>query len=242
MHVSSVQYIKPCYKLILFFYYSAPLTGTSSTSTRKIFDLSRKSCFIDIHRKSNGIVITKSTVLTPEKVAQLEHSQNFTLNVSQSQTVPQTLTFNSAMSPEWNYFEIQILEEGEFCEIGIGVGPSDYRHYAMPGWMMGSIGYHADDGNLFYGSGRALGYQFAPECVLGDTMGCGVDYSSQEHGYVSVWFTRNGELAGPPEKFPLPKDGLYPLIGLSTLNESVLYTGHSCVPPPYSEVPADSTG
>ena len=228
-------------KLILLFYNSAPLTGTSSTSVRKIFDLSSESQCITVKRKINGIVITKSTVLRPENVARLENFEDFDWNAA-SQTIPQTLTSNSAMSPEWNYFEIQIRKEGEFCEIGIGVGPSDYNHYAMPGWKMGSIGYHADDGNLFYGSGRALGYQFGPECVRNDVMGCGVDYSSQRNGYVTVWFTRNGKLAGPPEKFPLPKDGLYPLIGLSTLNESVLYTGHSCVPPPYREVPAAPTG
>ena len=213
------------------------MTVTSSTSARRIFDLSRDSPFITVKRKINGIVITKSTVLRPEDAAQLEHSERINWNQA-SKTIPQTLTFNSAMSPEWNYFEIQIKKTGEFCEIGIGVGPSDYNHYMMPGWKMGSIGYHADDGNLFYGCGTFIGYQFGPVCDLKDTMGCGVDYSSQKHGHVTVWFTRNGELAGPPQKFPLPKDGLYPLIGLSTLNESVLYTGHSCVPPPYSEVPA----
>ena len=207
-----------------------------ATKNKKIFDVS-KNDLVDIQYDVKCIIFTKSHVLRP-RTAEIFESVN-----AVSGTIPTTVIFDYPMSPKWNYFEIQILNEGTLREMGIGVGPVDYTQYAMPGWRMGSIGYHADDGNLFHSNSAAMsGHAFGMDCHCNDTMGCGVDYSSQKHGHVTVWFTRNGELAGPPQKFPLPKDGLYPLIGMSTLNESVLYNGHSCVPPPYSEVPAPPKG
>ena len=197
-------------------------------ASKKIFGVF-KNGGVDVRYKLGDTVFTK-TALKAELVQSL-FSDNVTFSGQ-----PSVVILDAPMSSTWNYFEIQILNEGEFGALGIGLGPSCYDLITMPGWHLGSIGYHADNGGLYHSSGfgRVLD---SGQCYLNDVMGCGVDYSSQKHGYITVWFTRNGELAGPPEKFLLPKDGLYPLIGLSTLNESVLYTGHSCVPPPYREVP-----
>ena len=192
-------------------------------ASKKIFGVS-KIFGVDVHYEAEGTVFTK----TAQKA---EHVQDRDVRISDQ---PSVAVLEAPMSSKWNYFEIQILNGGTSRELGIGLGPSCYNLTSMPGWDIGSIGYHADDGSLFHST--PIGRIFGLDCHLKDTMGCGVDYSSQKHGHVTVWFTRNGTLAGPPEKFPLPKDGLYPLIGLSTLNESVLYTGHSCVPPPYREV------
>ena len=53
---------------------------------------------------------------------------------------------------------------------------------------MGSVGYRADDGKIFNGSG--VGHQFVPRCHKGDRMGCGIlfprDYVCQYDRYVSV--------------------------------------------------------
>ena len=201
-------------------------------ASKKIFGVSRNGG-VEVHYEPEGTVFTK----TAQKA---EHVQDIVSRNVRVRGQPSVAVLDVPMSSKWNYFEIHILNEGTSCALGIGLGSSCYRLTRMPGWDIGSIGYHADDGKLFHST--PIGRIFGLDCHLKDTMGCGVDYSSQEHAYVTVWFTRNGELAGPPEKFPLSKDGLYPLIGMSTLKESVLYTGHSCVPPPYSEVPAPPKG
>ena len=48
----------------------------------------------------------------------------------------------------------------------------DYPKHRHPGWNKGSIGYHADDGKIFIGSG--VGDPFGPRCHKGDRMGCGI--------------------------------------------------------------------
>ena len=201
-------------------------------ATKNLFRASRTG-LLDVWYNGDRSVIYTKTAIRTRQVTQTGVWVG-------SNTIPDTVIFATQMSQKWNYFEIKIINEGSCCAMGIGVGPLNYSQQMMPGWGDMSIGYHADDGRLFISTGK--GHAFGLCCHTGDTMGCGVDYNRQKHGYVTVWFTKNGELAGPPEKFPLPKDGLYPLIGLSTLNESVLYTGHSCVPPPYSEVPAALKG
>ena len=201
-------------------------------TSKEIFGVS-KNGGVDVHYEPEGTVFTK----TAQKA---ELVQSFFSGNVVVKGQPSVVVLDAPMSSKWNYFEIQILNEGTFRALGIGLGPSCYDLTRMPGWDMGSIGYHADDGKLYHSA--FYGRRFGANCHVKDIMGCGVDYSSQKHGHVTVWFTRNGELAGQLEKFLLPKDGLYPLIGLSTLNESVLYTGHSCAPPPYSEVPAPPKG
>ena len=95
------------------------------------------------------------------------------------------------MSPLLNYFEYEIVDRGEKCAIGIGVGELEYPLDRMPGWNEKGIGYHADDGYLFNQSG--FGIQLGPTSTKGDRMGCGVDFDTDVgYGYVSVFFTRNG--------------------------------------------------
>merc|ERR1712110_699200 len=70
------------------------------------------------------------------------------------------------------YFEIEIIDPGLRCYISIGLARKDYPKNRHPGWQRGSIGYHADDGKVFAGSGA--GAPFGPRCHKGDIMGCGV--------------------------------------------------------------------
>ncbi|XP_034230494.1 SPRY domain-containing protein 3-like [Thrips palmi] len=80
-----------------------------------------------------------------------------------------------------HYFEIEIVDPGENCYIAIGLTRKDYPDRRNPGWNKGSIGYHADDGKIFMGSGK--GDPFGPRCHKGDRMGCGIyfapDYISE---------------------------------------------------------------
>ncbi|PSN34268.1 SPRY domain-containing protein 3, partial [Blattella germanica] len=54
----------------------------------------------------------------------------------------------------------------------IRLNGQDYPKHRHPGWNKGSIGYHADDGKIFIGSG--VGDPFGPRCHKGDRMGCGI--------------------------------------------------------------------
>ena len=58
----------------------------------------------------------------------------------------------------------------------------------MPGWRRGSWGYHGDDGKKY----GVLNYDndgdiYGPTYGTGDTVGCGVDFTSG-----CAFFTKNG--------------------------------------------------
>ena len=138
------------------------------------------------------------------------------------------------MSPLLNFFEIEILDEGQRTAIGLGVGSSNYSMSAMPGWNGHAIGYHADDGKLFHQTG--YGKPFGPTCKKGDIMGCGIDFTTDcGQGYVKVWFTKNGDAVGPSEKMRRPLHGFYPLIGMHSVKETVRYLGHTYRSPDSSQ-------
>ena len=128
------------------------------------------------------------------------------------------------MTPTQNYFEHKIVSPGIICAITIGVVGCDYVLDAQPGWCKDGIGYHADDGLLYNESGE--GKPFGPTCTIGDRMGCGVDFESEDSsGYVNVFFTKNGEQVGNFVKFRKLKSGLYPLIGMESQGEQFQYLG-----------------
>lgn len=129
------------------------------------------------------------------------------------------------MNPMLNYYEYEIVCRGQECAIGVGVGEFNYPLERMPGWNRNGVGYHADDGRMFYQDG--YGKAFGPQCTEGDRMGCGVDFESEDAmGYLSVFFTKNGQQVGDPVRIKKPVYGLYPLIGLHSRGEIVRYLGH----------------
>ena len=139
------------------------------------------------------------------------------------------------MSRQKNYFEVKIMKTVGDGVIGIGVGHKNYVLSNMPGWRGHSIGYHADDGGLFHEDG--LPQLHGLPCVVGDRMGCGVDFTNSEDGHVCVWFTKNDQLVSDPKIFELPVNSapsLYPLICMEALNQEqkVQYMGHYYRPPP----------
>ena len=130
-----------------------------------------------------------------------------------------------SLTPTQNYFELQILCPGVIGEITIGVVGRDYPLNRQPGWVEEGIGYHADDGRLFYESG--YGKPFGPTCTTGDRMGCGIDFESEDSpDYVKVFFVKNGQQVGDFVKFKKPKDGLYPCMGMNSRGEQFQYLGH----------------
>ena len=124
-----------------------------------------------------------------------------------------------------NYFEYVILNKGAKCAIGIGFGEHKYSLDRMPGWNSHGIGYHADDGRMFYQDG--FGQPFGPTCTEGDRMGCGIDYDTDSgNEYCDVFFTKNGEQVGNIVKMKKPVHGLYPIVGFHSHGEKVRYLGH----------------
>ena len=131
------------------------------------------------------------------------------------------------MNPMLNYYEYEIVSRGQKCAIGVGVGEFNYPLDRMPGWNRNGVGYHADDGRMFYQDG--YGKAFGPLCTDGDRMGCGVDFESEDHsGCVNIFFTKNGKQVGDLVRIKKPIYGLYPLIGLHSRGEQVRYLGHWC--------------
>ena len=124
-----------------------------------------------------------------------------------------------------NYSEYRIVSGGLWCAVAIGVGSSNYSLNSMPGLDLNGIGYHANNGRVFYQSGQ--GSDFGPTCTVGDRMGCGVDFRSQDSsGEVNVFFTKNGQQVGDVVRIKIPKEGFYPVIGLSSEGEQIQYLGH----------------
>lgn len=46
--------------------------------------------------------------------------------------------------------QVVILETGRTRWLGIGIVNEGYNDNKMPGWIQESVGYHTDDGNIFY--------------------------------------------------------------------------------------------
>lgn len=105
--------------------------------------------------------------------------------------------------------------------VAVGYGTSKFKLTGYePGWTEDSLGYHSDDGRLFFGSGTDS-EPFGPSYGDGDVVGCGVHIPS-----MSVFFTKNGNLIGTAyiiNTEPRTYRELYPSIGL----DSKEYTVHA---------------
>ncbi|CAG8675190.1 20759_t:CDS:2 [Cetraspora pellucida] len=83
------------------------------------------------------------------------------------------------------YFEVDILEGGNDNIISVGVSASYPRLDRLAGWDPGSIGYHGDNGRKYIEFGH--GIEYGPTFTTGDTIGCCVNFYSNE-----IFFTKNG--------------------------------------------------
>ncbi|XP_077984428.1 uncharacterized protein LOC144439053 [Glandiceps talaboti] len=127
---------------------------------------------------------------------------------------------SSPLSPDHNYFEVEILDTGYRNTIGVGLAPQDYSLSRQPGWDEGSVGYHSDNGFLYIGSGR--GTKYATVCKKGDVIGCGIQFNEELSNKLSVFFTKNNEeLRTVNVK---SKSDLHPAVGLHSGREKVKVT------------------
>ena len=115
-------------------------------------------------------------------------------------------------------FEIRIVNPGEKMYIAIGICNQSYPHNMLPGWKETSVGYHADNGFLFYNSDS--GQPTNHPCKEGDIIRCTVQPMDGSQKQVSVLFHRNGHLV---EKLTAwtPDDGFYGSFGMMSKRECV---------------------
>ena len=111
------------------------------------------------------------------------------------------------------YFEVQVNNRGKDGYIAVGYAIKSASLGRLTGWEPGTIGYHADDGNLYRGAGT--GTSFGPSYSTNDIVGCGINFIEK-----SFFFTKNGILIGEignlKDKFHLP---FFPSVGCRTAGE-----------------------
>ncbi|KZV57094.1 ran-binding protein 10 [Dorcoceras hygrometricum] len=119
------------------------------------------------------------------------------------------------------YFEVFVRRCFPRGRISVGFTASsfDLRHH--PGWEANSCGYHGVDGKIY--RGREYGETLrCPTYMRGDTVGCGVNYATQE-----FFFTKNGKFVGIVKKDM--EDPVFPTIGLHSHNDeygSIIFYGY----------------
>ncbi|KAJ2233931.1 hypothetical protein IWW45_003802 [Coemansia sp. RSA 485] len=113
------------------------------------------------------------------------------------------------------YYEVFIKSRGQSGYIGVGLTQPNAPLTRLPGWDPGSWGFHGDDGNCFGGDGR--GRPYGPGFKSGDTVGCGMDFTTQR-----IFFTRNGVFLGYAFDSVDTSKPLYPCVGMRTQGEHVL--------------------
>ncbi|KAJ6235531.1 ran-binding protein 9/10 [Anaeramoeba flamelloides] len=79
------------------------------------------------------------------------------------------------------YFEVKLLELGNKTAFGLGIVKVNHDLFGMPGWW-DSIGYHSDDGKLFFDDGKGL--EYGPTYGVGQVVGLGIDIKEKYCFYV----------------------------------------------------------
>ncbi|XP_062517586.1 uncharacterized protein LOC134192844 [Corticium candelabrum] len=143
---------------------------------------------------------------------------SYTKHVTNDVGVFQSLSHQIGMN--FFYFEVRIVNYGAEGYIGVGLAGDNYPLNCQPGWERGSIGYHCDDGKLYYETG--FGQPFHQPAQEGDVIGCGVHniIQSKKSPTAVVFFTRNDMKLGEIT-VPIPEGGFYPTVGLHSRGEVI---------------------
>ncbi|CRL29946.1 B302 (SPRY)-like [Penicillium camemberti] len=109
------------------------------------------------------------------------------------------------------YFEVKIESKPKEGMIGIGFSSPKASVERLPGWETESWAYHGDDGKSFFGESQGQGRAYGPTFGAGDTVGCGVNFSTG-----SAFFTKNGVFLGNAFN-DLRSTNLFPSVGMKKL-------------------------
>ncbi|KAJ5605133.1 hypothetical protein N7510_010287 [Penicillium lagena] len=133
-----------------------------------------------------------------DKYAGLEISNNgldvrYTGPVNKHDHEAAALRADHPMPPQCGiyYFEVKIESKPKEGMIGIGFSSTKASVERLPGWEQESWAYHGDDGKSFFGESQGQGRPYGPTFGVGDTVGCGVNFSTG-----SAFFTKNGVFLG----------------------------------------------
>ncbi|OCF30798.1 hypothetical protein I316_07521 [Kwoniella heveanensis BCC8398] len=111
------------------------------------------------------------------------------------------------------YYEAEVMDKGVEGFMSVGWMKKGTNLRRLVGWDKGSWGWHGDDGRSFEGQGR--GEPFSETWSTGDTVGCGVDFTTGR-----AFFTKNGRMMG--HRFSKMAAGLHPAIGLRSVGETIV--------------------
>ena len=158
-------------------------------------------------RPSRGYLVTG---LQKRSVIQYDPSQsrsNFPMLLA-NVPVPESASFY--------YFEMTIACAGRVGYISIGLCPTGLydEPVGLPGWRMGSYGYHGDNGQKYGSYHQGKGLPYGPEFGTGDVVGCGWD-----RGTGNVFFTKNGVHLGIA--FTHVFTQCYPAFGLASFGGKI---------------------
>eukprot|EP00696_Hemimastix_kukwesjijk_P019625 gnl/Hemi2/8952_TR3105_c0_g3_i1.p1 gnl/Hemi2/8952_TR3105_c0_g3~~gnl/Hemi2/8952_TR3105_c0_g3_i1.p1 ORF type:complete len:195 (-),score=56.50 gnl/Hemi2/8952_TR3105_c0_g3_i1:39-623(-) len=110
------------------------------------------------------------------------------------------------------YFEMTVLNHGEFGRMSIGLTDVQFDTSRQPGYEANSFGYLSEEGRKFNGS--TLGRSYGPKFSAGDTVGCGIHFARQE-----IFFTHNGRHLGTA--FGEVEGEYFPTVSLHSTGEVV---------------------
>ncbi|KAF9478718.1 SPRY-domain-containing protein [Pholiota conissans] len=112
------------------------------------------------------------------------------------------------------YFEVEILGKDQKVHISIGFTGKSVKLSRLPGWEPNSWGYYGDDGSSLCTD--KSGSLFGPSYGVGDTIGCGIDFTTYK-----VFYTKNGTLIGSAFDNVGKSLDLYPTVGLQHSGEAI---------------------
>ncbi len=112
--------------------------------------------------------------------------------------------------------EVRIVNPGESRFIAIGIVSESYPTNLFPGWKEPSIGYHADNGNLFCGEETATNRP----CNANDIMKCTVEPIDKSSKRVRIAFYRNQTAIGEVPAWT-PAGGFLFCVGMMSRSEKV---------------------
>ncbi|XP_066021554.1 uncharacterized protein [Pocillopora verrucosa] len=131
--------------------------------------------------------------------------------------------FKSPFTPETPRFEVLIQETGERRIVALGAVPQSYDCHRMPGWDIGAVGYHIDDGKIFETGCREEGREVEGSMAYrGDLIACEVDFSGNLEGKVSVLFSLNGREVARSSLEYTEGNELFPFVSLGSEGITVL--------------------
>lgn len=196
------------------------MSCVASTVNNAIEFLPTSQLMFDVHRKIVSSLRLPSKLsdkdkhqslrLSPDRLTADFSSSRLTSSSSSSSGFDVSIQANFPFHPytRIGYFEITVEQISFQGMVSIGLAEKNYPNNKQPGWKSMSYGYHGDDGRKFHNSGA--GVQFGPKFTTGDTVGCGLIFSTHE-----LFFTKNGKLIDKAWNDVRTDDGVqwFPTIG-----------------------------